>query len=97
MALRAVQQIFTNQPGKFIPRAGGMTAYLVAWTWDGERHEVDVDTERMASVLCLVLAECQRGDVMVTEIEGPASPDMRLRVWAALQARNGGGGHVNQS
>lgn len=64
---------------------------MVAWTWDGERHAVDVDSERLAGVLCLVLAECQRGDVMVSEIEGPASPDMRLRVWAALQARQRGG------
>lgn len=74
-----------------------MKAFVITWTWAGERHAVDVDSERLASVLSLVLAECQRGDVMVTEIEGPASPDMRLRVWAALQARNGGGGHVNQS
>ena len=68
----------------------------MAWTWNGERHAVDVDSERMASVLSLVLAECQREDVMVTEIEGPASPDMRLRVWAALQARRGGD-YANQS
>lgn len=68
-----------------------MRAYVVTWRWDGERHAVDVDSERLASVLCLVLAECQREDVMVTEIEGPASPDMRLRVWAALQARQRGG------
>ena len=67
-----------------------MKAFVVAWTWDGERHAVDVDTERMASVLVLVLAECQREDVTVVEIEGPASPDIRLRVWAALQARQRG-------
>lgn len=92
-----MQQIFTNLPRKIICRGSWMKAYVVTWTWDGERHAVDVDSERLASVLSLVLAECQREDVTVVEIEGPASPDMRLRVWAALQSRNGGGGHVNQS
>ena len=68
-----------------------MKAFVITWTWNGERYAVDADSERMAGVLALVLAECQRGDVTVVEIEGPATPDMRLRVWAALQARQGGG------
>ena len=67
-----------------------MKAWAVTWTWNGERHAVDVDSERMAGVLSLVLAECRREDVTVVEIEGPASPDIRLRVWAALQARQRG-------
>lgn len=67
-----------------------MSAYIVTWTWAGERFLLDVNTKGLASVLGIVLAESGRQDVHMDQVEDApaADPERQARIWARVKARS---------
>ena len=60
-------------------------AYMVAWTYRGERRLVDFDSESMANAFTVLLAEANgRTDISVLRVPYQRDPEMAKRVFRRI-------------
>ena len=62
-------------------------AYMVAWTYRGQRELIDCDSEHLAGTIAVLLRESGREDVAVTQVPYEHDPEMAKRVWKRIAAR----------
>lgn len=62
-------------------------AYMVAWTYRGQRELIDCDSERLAGSIAALLSESGRTEVTVMEVPYAPDPEMAKRVWKRIAAR----------
>lgn len=64
-----------------------VTAYMVFWTWHGDRRFIDFDDESMACAFALMLAEAGREDISVSAQEYRPDPERAERIRKRINER----------
>lgn len=67
-------------------------AYMVTWTYRGQRELIDCDSEHLAGTIAVLLRESGREDVAVTQVPYERDPERAARVRKRIAERLAGDG-----
>lgn len=64
-----------------------LVAYMVTWTYRGQRELIDCNSEQLAGTIAILLRESGREDVTVDEVPYEPDPEMAKRVRKRIAER----------